>query len=590
MRLKFIIYFVVIVSFLLLIRVYNLSIKSNDYYEQLSLKNYIKTQYKTASRASILDRNGKYLAINKIGFSITIKPHMRKSKYISELKDAINLINKYFPQYTTTQLFKKYKKQDSAYKHDYISVVDYIAYDQFFKYYSIFNSKQNIKIKSSTKRYYPYKDVAAHIIGYTGRVNKRDIVKNKQQKHYKTTGRSGLEKYYNKELQGDIALKKVKVNAYYKVVETLEEHTPTSKDIHTTIDIELQSYIHKIFGKKAGAVVVMDIKTGELLSAGSYPEFDNNIFVNGVSNKKWQSIINDLNHPFTNKLVNGLYPPGSVIKMGTAISYLENDISPYYSVTCNSDLQLGKRKFRCWKEKGHKHTGFRKAIRESCDDFFYKGSLKIGIDKISKTLDKFGFGRQTGVDQPNEFKGTNPNKSWKQNKYNQPWYVGETVVSSIGQGFISVTPMQIARYTASLIDGFLPQPHFLKDDKLIKHTNLKINQKYLKIIQKGMYDVSNHYLGTAQKYIKSNIKIAAKTGTAQVVGIPQEEKKRMKENELKYFKRSHAWITSYAPYKNPKYVVTVLVEHGGHGGSAGGDIIAKIYDKLLQLGYLESTK
>jgi len=587
MRLKLIVYFVIVVCILLLIRIYNLSIKSNLYYEELSKKNYIKIKYDTAPRGAILDRNGKFLAINKLGFSINIKPHMRKHKYIKDLKKSLNLIHEYFPQFTYDDLLKKYKKLDSAYKHDYIPVVDYIPYDDFFKYYSIFNSKDYIKIKSAVKRYYPYKDIAAHVIGYTGRVNKRDILKNEKQKHHKTTGRSGLEKYYNEELQGTLAKEKVKVNAYYKVVDVLSKQKAKSKDIHTTIDIELQTFIHNLFDKKSGAVVVMDIKTGELLSAGSFPEFDNNIFVNGVSNKKWKEIISDFNHPFTNKLVNGLYPPGSVIKMATAISFLQNKVSRYYNVNCKSDLQLGKRKFRCWKHVGHGRTGFRKAIRESCDDFFYKGSLKIGINKISKTLDKFGFGKQSGVDQPNEFRGVNPNKFWKKNKYNQPWYIGETVVSAIGQGFINVTPMQIARYTASLVNGYLPKPHFLNDKSMIKNKNLHINKKYLDIVKFGMYDVANKAKGTAKKYIHSKIKIAAKTGTAQVIGIPQEEKKRMKEYELKYFKRSHAWLTSYGPYKHPKYVVTILVEHGGHGGSAAGDMISKIYDKLIELKYIK---
>jgi penicillin-binding protein 2 len=566
--------------------VYNLSIKSNTYYEELSKKNYIKTKYEVAPRGAILDRNGKFLAINKVGFAITIKPHMRKLKYKKDLESSLLLINKYFPKYTYKKLYKKYKKLDSAYKHDYITVVDHIPYDDFFKYYSIFNSKHNIKIQSSVKRYYPYKDIAAHVLGYTGRVNKKDILKDKDQVHYNSTGRSGLERFYNKILQGTLGIKTVKVNAYYKVVDIVNESKSVSTDIHTTIDIELQKYIHELFGKKAGAVIVMDIKTGEILSAGSYPEFDNNIFVNGVSNKKWQEIITDLNHPFTNKLVNGLYPPGSVIKMATALSFLRNKISPYYSVYCNGELELGKRKFRCWKHKGHKKTGFRKAIRESCDDFFYKGSLKIGINKISQTLDLFGFGKQTGVDQPNEFRGVNPNKLWKTKKYHQPWYIGETVVSSIGQGFLSVTPMQVARYTASLASGKLPRPHFKIDNSLIKSDDLNLSKRNLKIIRRGMYDVANASKGTATNYMKAKIRIAAKTGTAQVVGIPQEEKKRMKEHELKYFNRSHAWLTTYAPYKNPKYVVTVLVEHGGHGGAAAGAMVGKIYNKLIDLGYI----
>ena len=587
MRVKLLIYFIIAVCILLLIRVYNLSIKSNTYYEELSKKNYIKTKYEVAPRGAILDRNGKFLAINKVGFAITIKPHMRKLKYKKDLEKSLLLINKYFPKYTYKKLYKKYKKLDSAYKHDYITVVDHIPYDDFFKYYSIFNSKHNIKIQSAVKRYYPYKDVAAHILGYTGRVNKKDILNDKDQVHYNSTGRSGLERFYNKTLQGTLGIKTVKVNAYYKVVDVVNETKSISTNIHTTIDIELQKYIHDLFGKKAGAVIVMDIKTGEILSAGSYPEFDNNIFVNGVSNKKWQEIITDLNHPFTNKLVNGLYPPGSVIKMATALSFLRNKISPYYGVYCNGELELGKRKFRCWKHKGHKKTGFRKAIRESCDDFFYKGSLKVGINKISKTLDLFGFGQQTGVDQPNEFRGVNPNKLWKNKKYHQPWYIGETVVSSIGQGFLSVTPMQVARYTASLASGKLPRPHFKVDSSLIKSDDLKLSKRNLKIIRRGMYDVANAAKGTATNFMKSKIRIAAKTGTAQVVGIPQEEKKRMKEHELKYFNRSHAWLTTYAPYKKPKYVVTVLVEHGGHGGAAAGAMVGKIYNKLIDLGYIK---
>ena len=593
MRLKAIIYFIIAVCVLLLIRVYYLSIKSNSYYEELSTKNYIKTEFITAPRGAILDRNGNYMALNKIGFSITVKPHMRKRKTIKELEKIFRLIEKHFPEYTFKKLYKKYKRLDSIYKHDNIVLVDYIDYDRFFKFYSIFNSNEYIEIKSATKRFYPYKSVGAHIIGYTGRVNKRDIAKNEKQKYYDITGRSGLEKYYNKKLQGTLGWRKVKVNALYKVVDILEEKLPVAADIHTTVDMRLQEYIDKIFKNskhKAGAVIVMDVHTGELLAAGSFPELDNNIFVNGISHKEWSKIRNDFNHPFTNKLVNGKYPPGSVIKMGVAISFLENGISPYFSVDCNASLILGKRNFRCWKEKGHGRTGFRKAIRESCDDFFYKGSLRVGINKIHNTLDKFKLGHPTGVDLPNESKGINPNKLWKRKNMNLPWYVGETVVSSIGQGFITVTPMQIARYTAALATGKLPKPHFLKDDTLIEHIDINVSKKIMKIIREGMFDVANRFRGTAVKYVKSSkVKMAAKTGTAQVVGIPQSEKKRMKEHELEYFMRSHAWLTTYAPYKNPQYVVTVIVEHGGHGGSAAGEIVAKIYNKLIQLGYIKVT-
>ena len=296
---------------------------------------------------------------------------------------------------------------------------------------------------------------------------------------------------------------------------------------------------------------------------------------------------NDLNHPFTNKLVNGLYPPGSVIKMGVALSFLENGIKENFSVFDTGEIELGKRKFRCWKEKGHGNTNFTKAIRESCDDFFYKGSLLIGINKISETLNKFGFGEKTGIDQINEFRGTNPNKKWKKSKYKMPWYKGETLISSIGQGFVLVTPMQIARYTSFLASGKLPTPHLSKENYK-KPTTIEIDKKHLKIIRQAMYQVANHPKGTLTNYITDrNITIAAKTGTAQVIGIPQSEKKRMREDELEYYHRSHAWVTTYAPYKNPKYSVTIFVEHGGHGGKAAGNMINKIYKKLNELKYIK---
>ena len=468
-----------------------------------------------------------------------------------------------------------------------IRLIDYLDYDDFFKYYTIFNSNENIEIHSATKREYIYQDVAAHILGYVGKTSKKDIKNDSYSKHFEQSGKTGIEKYYNKVLQGNVGYEDVQVNSIYEKVKILKEVKPQKQDVQLTIDIELQKYIHKLFGKKAGAVIVMDINNGELLAAGSFPEFNNNIFVNGVSHKDWKMIQEDFNHPFTNKLINGLYPPGSVMKMGVSIAFLENQIKSNFNVYCTGELQLGTRKFRCWNEKGHKYTGFIKAIRESCDDFFYKGSLKVGINNIHKTLDRLGIGQKTGIDLSAESIGINPNKKWKKQHRNLPWYVGETVVSSIGQGFITVTPMQIARYTGAMATNKLQRPHLLKSDKLIVAEDVNISKKHINIVQRGMYHVANKPKGTAVNYIRSKTVVAAKTGTAQVVGIPQSEKKRMKEHELEYFKRSQAWLTTYAPYKNPQYVITILVEHGGHGGSAAGPMAGKIYNKLIQLGYIK---
>ena len=590
MRTLIVVYFVVAISILILVRVFTLSVSSHEYYEKLSNDNYLKKEYKAPPRGAILDRNGEFLAINKIGFQIAAKPHLTTKAKQKELTKILTLIAHYFPEYSIEELQKKYLKQDSRYRHEDIILVDHIPYDDFFAYFSILNANPHISIQISSKRFYPFGDIGAHFIGYTGKINPKEIEKNPLLQHYKTTGKSGLEKYYNHTLQGKLGIKSYKVNATAKVMGILSETAPEAFDIQTTVDIKLQEHIHTLFKDISGAVIVMDIHTGEILAAGSFPEFDNNLFVNGISHSDWERIINDFDHPFTNKLINGKYPPGSIIKMGVAVSFLENGIAPETEVYCTSSLPLGNRVFRCWKQEGHGTTGFIKAIRESCDDFFYKQSLKVGIDTIEKTLSRFGVGKITGVDQPNESAGINPNKLWKEKTLKTPWYQGETVVSSIGQGFLSVTPMQMARYTASLATGKLVLPHFLKNKKLEKSIDLAINPSHFKIIKQGMFEVANHPMGTATSALKSSkVTLAGKTGTAQVIGIPQSEVKRMQEHELEYYHRSHAWLTTYGPYEDPKYSVTVLVEHGGHGGSAGGAITASIYNKLLELGYISTT-
>ncbi|MDD3007875.1 MAG: penicillin-binding protein 2 [Arcobacter sp.] len=585
-RLNIVFLIILGIGITLLSRVYFLSIKSNTYYEELSKNNYINRINKIPVRGVIEDRNGEKLAINEMGFSVLVKPHLSSYKNKEHLEKIIDTIVKHLPEYEKDKLIKEYKKNDSSYNHDFIQVIDYIPYDEFFPKYTILASEDDIKIESSSKRAYPQKEVASHIIGYVGKASKLDILNNELSSYNGIIGKNGLEKVYNSKLQGEMGFKDVKVNALNKEIEVLyEKEASIDNNIRISLDVKLQKYIQEIFTGKSGAVIVMDARNGEMLAAASFPEFDNNIFARGISVKEWNEMRNDFNHPFTNKIINGLYPPGSVIKMGVGLSFLENGIGENYTVNCSGSLPIGNRNFRCWKSTGHGSVNFRKAIAESCDDFFYKGSLKMGINKISHTLDKLGFGQVTGVDQINEFVGVNPNKEWKEKRFNQPWYVGETVITSIGQGNMLVTPLQVARYTAYIATGKLPKPHFFKAN-YEEPKEVDIPAKYLDVMRKGMYDVSYAPKGTASRHINSKIAIASKTGTAQVVSIPQSEKVRMKESELKYFQRSHAWITTYGPFENPQYVVTVIEEHGGHGGEAAGDIASKIYDKLYDLGYI----
>ncbi len=576
----------------LLVRVFYLTVASNDYYESLSDKNTIKIEAVAPMRGDILDRNSKPIAINKLGFKIELIPHLNTKTNQQELLENIRFVTSLLPYLDEKELVKRYKKHDSHYNHQHIALVDFISYEDIVPVYSKLNLHENINVIPAPKRYYPNHNVAAHVIGYMAKANQKDIDNDPVLKLIGSVGKSGIEKYYNEYLEGIPGEREIKVSATNEEIEELSFKTPIeNRNLTLTLDMRLQRYIGKLFKGNSGSVVVMKTD-GEILAAGSYPEYDLNTFVTGISTKKWNKLINNIDAPFTNKIINGLYPPGSTIKTGLGLIYLTSGISQWWYVTCHGSMKLGDRNFRCWKGRGHLKTDINKAIRESCDDYFYKGSLKVGIATMSSGLKGFGLGEKTGVDLPNEFIGTVPNREWKRQRYNQPWYIGETLNSSIGQGNFLVTPLQMTRFTALMATGILPTPHLALEigdqpyEKSFRDVLTPEQKEKLPIIQKAMEQVCNHPKGTAVNHIDSIIRIAGKTGTAQVIGISQATKKRLKENEMAYYTRSHAWLTTYGPVKKPEVVVTVLVEHGGHGGSAGGYITSRIYDKLLKMGYV----
>ncbi|AXL42011.1 penicillin-binding protein 2 [Campylobacter jejuni] len=601
MRMRLVVGFILLFFIFLLSRVYYLSIKSNVYYEELAKQNAIKTEFLPPVRGQITDRNGTLLAINDLGFSISIKPYLsikKSNKGIldKELSELTNL----FPDLNASKLAEIYKRNDSYYNQDFIKVVDFIPYDEIIPHYSELNLNKTIKIDPVVKRKYPFGKLASHIIGYVGKANLQDVQENEIAKLSNYTGKSGIERYYNDILQGEKGTRVYKVNALNQEVEQLS-HTPAmSNDIELTIDIELQSYLTSLFEGNAGAAIIMNVNDGSILAAGSFPEYDLNPFVTGISFKDWDELSNSLDHPFTNKLINGYYPPGSVVKMGVGLSFLNSkNISPSTQYVCNGSIELGGRFFRCWNRSGHGPVDLKHAIKYSCDVYFYNGSLQVGIDQISETLSRIGFGAKTGVDLPSEFVGTLPSKEWKMQRYRQSWFQGDTLNTAIGQGNFLATPMQIARYTAQIAKGGEVIPHFLKSiennnttienqmDENKKEIFTLFEKSQLPYIRDAMYAVANEQGGTSYRYLHNlDVKVAAKTGTAQVVGFSQTDKNRVDEKQFEYYTRSHAWLTSYAPYSKPKYVVTVLLEHGGRNITSGATV-AKIYQKMIELGYFK---
>lgn len=580
---------------LLLSRVYYLSIKSNIYYEEIARQNAVKTQSIAPVRGSISDIKGRLLATNELGFSVAMKPYLYIKKQNNTILDEeLAFFTQFFPDLNASMLHKNYAREDSYYNQNFIELVEFIPYEEIMASYSELKLRENLQINPTIKRHYPYGQIASHIIGYIGKANSQDLKDNEIAKLTRYVGKSGIEKHYNDILQGEKGIREVKVNAFNKEIQELFYKSSYSQDIVLSIDIELQLFLSEIFDKNTGVAIIMDANDGSILAAGSFPEYDLNLFVSGISASQWQELVANPDHPFTNKMVNGLYPPGSVVKMGVALSFLNSGIfNAYHKFVCQGSVELSNRIFRCWNRSGHGAMDLKHAIKHSCDIYFYEGALRVGIDKIAPTLFKMGFGEKTGVDLPNEFIGVVPNREWKLRRFKKSnWFVGDTLNTSIGQGNFLVTPMQIAKYTAQIASGKSITPHFVKQD-----TNTSSNEELftpfektqLPIIKDAMLAVTKDG-GTAFRYFQSlPLNVAAKTGTAQVVGFSQTEKKNIREKDLEYYQRSHTWLTSFAPYDKPQYVVTVLLEHGGRSATSG-EITTKIYEKMIQLGYLPRQK
>jgi penicillin-binding protein 2 len=591
MKQKIILTIIFLLYSLVIIKVTSLSVINHKLYTDLANSNIHKKIYIKPIRGIIYDTNNNPIAYNELRFSLLLKPHLKNS----ELNDTVAFINKYI-NIDTKKIIKTYKKQNSWYNHKYIDVLDYIEYNKIYPYFPTLIQNKNIKIESDYLRIYPKKEILSHILGYVGKANQQQINKSPELQYIKITGKSGIEKEYNKKLTGKLGYIDVIVNARNKIIKQIKKVKPVSHNITLNIDTKLQQFIYNLFKKsnKKGTIIVMNVK-GQIIAMVNYPSYDNNLFVKGISTKKWNKLLHNNFKPLLNKAISGLYPPGSVVKPAIGlIAIASGKISAYKKLLCPGYIEIGNRKFRDWRPQGHGYTDIFKAIKRSADTYFYQIGLLLGIDYISENLKRMGFGKKTGVDLPNEKRGIIPDKNWKLKRYHQSWFIGETLNASIGQGYVLVTPLQVALNTALMATGKLPVPQILKsiDNKIIlpKQKDILTNKekRLLPLIRRGMWEVCNSPGGTATKHINiPYFQIAGKTGTAQVHSIPQDVKKRKREDELAYWKRSHAWLTTYGPYKHPQFIVTAMIEHGGHGGSAAGGMVSEIYKKLVELHYIK---
>lgn len=594
---RIIIVFAVFLVFwiVLLIKIFNVSVLSYKFYEEKAINNTLREDPIIPTRGQISDRNGIPLATNTVGFMISLPPRLSLRSQSKILEEEIERILPFFPQYTKEKLISNYKKGDSPYNHDYIPIINFVEHDVILKYYPELSQSEILRIIPFAKRYYPNLTSASHVIGYVSNANNQDIKKQPIAKYTNIIGKEGLEKQYDTYLQGEIGSRIVKVTALNKEVEVVSyKEAIENRDLTTTLDIRVQKEMDKIFEGQNGAAIIMNAHNGEILAAGSYPEYNLNHFIGGISHENWNALRDSPYKPLINKFINGLYPPGSVIKMGMGLAFLEYaQIDETTEIKTPPFIELGGRKFRDWKKDGHGSSDLFKAIKRSVDVYFYILSQRTDFQNIANVLKQMGLGQKTGVDLPNEFIGIVPSPKIKKERYKQDWYTGDSIVSSIGQGFFLATPLQIANYTALIASGKLPTPHFVSQmgENIItippKDTLTNFQKSKLPILREGMRQVCSEVGGTAYLATQeSKAYLACKTGTAQVIKISQTDQERLKESELDYFHRSQAWITGFLPANNPQYVITIMVEHGGSGSGTAGPILAKLSNVLVDLGYV----
>tara|TARA_B100000963_G_scaffold359690_1_gene387772 strand:+ start:6353 stop:8233 length:1881 start_codon:yes stop_codon:yes gene_type:complete len=583
-------------------RLFSLQVKQSNKYLTLSDKNRIREWKLHPVRGEFKDYYGNIIAGNNEVYQLHVIPEeVEDFRYIAlRLKNILNLTEKEFQ--------KILKKKREIKSWETIVVSDNLTWEQFSKVNNYLHDLVGVKTVLSISRIYPFNENYTHILGYVSQANEKDILNNENIKEKFVPGirigKTGLEKAFENTLLGDNDIQRFEVNAYGRKISQLEyQKGEKGKTLRLTIDTEVQKLANELLKDQAGSICVMDIYTGDIIAMHSSPSFDPNLFVFGISNDDWQLIRNDPMKPLVNKTLQGNYSPGSTIKPIVALSALENGIiNTNFAINCRGHkhpLELYGQTYHCWKKEGHGLMNLRNAMKQSCDIYFYEIARKLGVDKLSETAKKFGLGKEVFGDLFSiEKKGLIPNTQWKKNALGQGWLLGETVITGIGQGYIQTTPIQLCLMTAHIGNGgHKIYPKIVADDEsnvgpIDKFTPLYKNSKNIKIIQDAMFASTNEVRGTSYKSRIADVKyqFAGKTGTAQVKKITERDRELdLKTFEIPYEERDHALYVAYGPYKNPRYAMSIIVEHGGSGSSTAAPMAKKLFKLVIDRHKLRET-
>ena len=602
-------------------RLFSLQISENKKYLTLSDKNRLRETRLPPIRGEFKDYFGNTIAGNLKVYQLHVVPEQVEDfrSLLIRLRDILKFDNK-----TLSKIFAKKKTQKPW---ETIVISENLNWDEFSKINFYLHELPGAKPVITVGRSYPYGESYTHVLGYVSQASVNDLVNNKVIKERNVpglrVGKSGLEKKFENELIGTNSIQRYEVNAFGKRINQIDfKEGSRGQTINLTIDTEIQKLTSDLLRDKAGSISVMDIYTGDIIAMNSSPSFDPNLFLYGIDEKLWNSIKSDPLNPLLNKTVSGLYSPGSTIKPIVALSALENDvIRPDKQVKCEGKVEMYGEKYHCWKKKGHGFMSLKNSIKQSCDIYFYELARLLGVDRLSITAKKFGLGTKVlGEYFENEKEGIVPSTEWKKEILGQNWYLGETFITGIGQGYIQTNPLQLCLMTAQLANGgYKIYPKIRvgqnqrsyesikrimkenemeareeakeKDNALIKATEefLKVEKKEhqplyrnpenIKFVLDAMFKSTNEIYGTSysSRIDDPKYQFAGKTGTSQVKRITEEERELdLDISQIPYKNRDHAWFIAFGPYENPRYAMSVLVEHGGSGSKAAAPIAQKL--------------
>lgn len=590
-------------------RFYFLQIKKYNYYQTLAENNRISLVPIVPNRGLILDRNGVILAHNFFVYTLEITPSkIENAKDPKSLENTIQEISKLVEVSSLDRKqFNKFRTQS----HNFESVPIRTHLNEVEAARFAVNRYRfpGVEIRSRLFRHYPQGKLGAHMVGYIGRINDKDLISLEQNgdlSNYKGSdhiGKSGIEQFYEKQLHGITGFQQVEIDADGHAVRVLSSTPPIPGDnIILSADSQLQGIAEAAFTDKRGALVAINPKNGEVLAFVSQPNFDPNLFVDGIDSENWRLLNESLDKPLIDRTLRGVYPPGSTFKPFVALAGLEaGKRLPPFSISDPGFYTLPgvSHQYRDWKPGGHGNVDMQRAITISCDTFFYGLAMELGITNLTNFVRHFGFGQKTNIDIKGEVAGLLPTPEWKKRRYKQPWYGGETVIVGIGQGYTLVTPLQLAQATAILANkGVAMRPRLvtsITDVKTgISHANPQVVQDQISLIESNLQIVKDGMVGVTQPGGTASVMaagaeytIAAKTGTAQVIGMRKGEKYNASAIDERH--RDHALFIAYAPADDPKIALAVIVENGGHGGTAAGPIARKVMDYYL-LGKMPKTE